>query len=428
MVDTGWRRTGRLAAALALVLCFGMAGAREARAEGQDGPERVGPFTLTSADGKHRVSLGFVGQLRFELTNRGGAFGASGGRSTEHAIVLRRVRSLLGASLLEGRLNLGFQLSTAPGSVELMDLWADYRFLPGLRLRLGQFKTPFGRYRWVSFTRLVLVDWPIAAQRFGSERQIGVMLHDGQKDDTPWSWAAGVFAGYGARASFATGLARSYAEPLPNPSNLLDPAAPGAIHPEIFVRLAHNAEGIDAETNSDLRASGFRHSVGLSVAYDFQPVVARDFSLRISPELLLKIHGVSLNLVGYFGFFEKSDGGDFAFGAWGLTGEAAWRFARHFEVSLRGSFVDLLDELRDDARLRAATRLAAATGETRAALEKQYASAGVADTSLEVAVGFNVYLVGHSLKWQTDVAWLRSDSPYETTDAIRVRTQAILAF
>ena len=422
------RRSHTLARAALLVLLACSPGGL--RAETRLDPHgRIGPFTLSTEDGAHQVGIGFVGQLLFELTNAGGEFGGGGDRETDHSLRLRRVRSLVRASLLDGDLSLGFQLSTAPSSLELMDLWADVRFLPALRLRLGQFKTPFGRYRWVSFTRLVLVDWPIAAQRFGSERQIGVMIHSGQKDDTPFSYAFGVFAGYNARASFETALTRIYAEPMPNPSNLRAPAAPSELHPELVLRVAHSAPGIHAETNSDGQGGGFRHSVGLSVAWDARPVAYRDFALRVSPELLCKVHGFSFNVVGYLGFSEGTSTGSFGFAAWGLTGEAAWRFAERWEIALRYSRVDLLDDLRKDARARGDRIVGEASlGGLRPGLVAQYASAGAVDVEQELTLGFNVYLIGHSLKWQTDIAWLREESGPGIEDAIRVRTQAILAF
>ncbi|MBW2460840.1 MAG: hypothetical protein JRH11_04285, partial [Deltaproteobacteria bacterium] len=70
----------------------------------------------------------------------------------------------------------------------------------------------------------------------------------------------------------------------------------------------------------------------------------------------------------------------------------------------------------------------ATTPEEMAALTEQYSSTGLLRALNEVSLGFNVYFIGHSLKWQTDATWRhRSRRTGDGNDA-RVRTQLQLAF
>lgn len=387
-------------------------------------PERLGPFGVELDDGRSALEVGFAAQLRASLTTTDQA--ASGpGRNNELVAELRRVRLLLRGRFFDERLTTRFQLSTAPSSLELMDVWLDYRFSPWARLRLGQFKIPYTRHRAQSFTGLVLVDWSVAAKQFGGERQLGVSLHDGLSEG--WSYAVGAFTGVNARASFERGLSQIYAEPLPNSSDLTDPAPPAELHPELVVRIAHAAEGIEAKSNSDAAGGGLRHHAGLSATLDAQPAEARDFLLRLAPELLLKAYHLSLNVVAHGGFF-RAQSDDWTFGAVGLTAETAWRLHPHLELAGRYSRVDYLQALRADARLRAAELVAGAAAADRADVANGYRAAGGLHSEQEVAIGLNAYIIGDSLKWQHDVAWIHREKDAGGFHDVRARMQLQVAF
>jgi hypothetical protein len=328
----------------------------------------------------------------------------------------------------DSRWRLLLQLSLAPIVPELMDLWGEYAFHPRVRLRLGQYKVPLTRFRQQSFARQVLVDWAAATNVFGAERQVGAMLHDGLGYEAGLSYAVGVFTGINARASFETGMARAYGEPMDNPSDLRGPAPVDRFQPEIVMQLAHSAPGIDARTTSDARRTPWRHSVGLSVAWDIDPA-PQDFALRLAPELLVKHRGLGFNLVGYLGLFDKA-GGTVGLGVAGITAELCWRLLPRWEIATRYSRSHWLVDLRRAARQRADRLIAAApAGDEREALAAQHATTGLLLGEHELALGLNVYLVGHSLKWQSDLAWLRSEQTTpDDRDALRFRTQLQLAF
>ena len=388
-------------------------------------PSKLHPFRTTAADGSN-LELGFAGQLRGTVLNTGERLDDDD-RETEETVEFRRVRLLLRGGFFEDRLRFGVQLSLSPTSPELMDLWTDYQFTKPIRLRVGQFKIPFTRYRWQSFGQLVLVDWPIAASHFGSERQLGLMLHNGQKDDRPWSYALGVFSGNNARASFATGVADAHGERLQSPSNFRTPGGPVDMHPEVVARVSHNAPGIATDSNSDEQGGPLRHSVGMSAAWDFAAADALEFTERLAAEVLLKYEHVSLNLVGYGGMF-RPEFGPAALASLGATAEAAWRFIPSLEVAGRYSRVELTRELRRSTRARADRIIAEADPTEQEDLTQQYANVGTTHAQEECAVGLNWYLVGHSLKWQNDVALLRRSSPSRPSEDVRFRTQVQVVF
>lgn len=387
-------------------------------------PDQLGPFAIEWDEGSSALEVGFAGQLQTEVTSTD-ATPSEPERDLEATVFLRRIRLLLRGRFFDERLTTRLQLSTAPNSLELMDYWVEYRFLPDLRLRLGQYKIPYTRHREQSFSRLVLVDWSTATRRFGAERQLGLMLHNGLSEG--WSYGLGVFTGVNARSAFETALSTSYAEPLPNPSDLRDPAPPAEVHPEAVLRVAHSAEGIAAETNTDAAGGPLRHHASLSATWDAQPTDAQDFVLRVAPELLLKAYHVSLNVVGHGGFFAATSN-DLPLGALGVTGEAAWRLHRHVEVSARYGRVDYLEALRDDALHRANARIAAAAPADRPALVAAYSTVGTLQHEQEGAIGLNVYFVGHSVKWQHDFAWLHRATDRASFNDQRLRMQVQVAF
>lgn len=375
------------------------------------GPFRIGPPG-------HFVELGFALQLRFNL------HGATGTPVTGD-VELRRLRLFLRGHLLDDRLTFVLQLSTTPASLELIDAWADWRFTDALRVRVGQFKTPFTRHRQQSFATLALADWSVFATHFGAERQLGVMLHDGGGDRAHWVYQAGVFTGVNARASFARGLAALYAESVTNLSDLRTFHPPTEVHPAFIGRFGYERAGVHSLTSSDEAGGGLRHAVYLSAAWDVRPSYPVDFPLRVAPELLLKWNHVFLDVVAATGFFV--DGA----GAWGLASvgenvEVGWRFSPRWEVAGRYSRVDALDAARSDAVARAAAIVAAAPPDDAAAVAARYEKAGTPRWTQEVGAALNVYLVGDGLKWQTDVTWVRTDGP--PRDEVRLRTQLQLAF
>lgn len=104
----------------------------------------------------------------------------------------------------------------------------------------------------------------------------------------------------------------------------------------------------------------------------------------------------------------------------GMTGalmQSAYRFAGRYEIAARYAVVDFADELTSAAYDRAQRLIAAAQAIADAGVsplaqqvlddvKTQYKNAGRVAREEEMTIGFNVYIEGHSLKWQNDAGRL----------------------
>jgi hypothetical protein len=390
-------------------------------------PERLGPLEFVSPDGS-TLGIGVASQLRVSAANAGGELGDTG-RETDEQIEIRRLRLTLRGSFLDDRLRALVQLSFAPGNPELIDLWTEYVAKPALRIRLGQTKIPFTRHRGQSYAQLPLVEWDPAAVRFGSERQLGAMVHDGQRGNAKLNYALGVFSGVNARVAFARGISETYGEAPGNHSSLRSAPIPTELHPEVVGLLGYSSSNMDNVAVTDPEGGPARFFVAVSYAIDAAPEQTEDFLARLAPELLLKLHHVSLNLVGYGGFFDALQGAS-GLGMLGLTTELTYRFLPRWEVAGRYSRTDTLDRLRDDARARASRLVDLAAPAEADATREQYADAGRVRSLQEIALGLNVYIIARNLAWQSDLALLHTDGlgAARDEDQVRFRTQLQLTY
>jgi hypothetical protein len=404
--------------------------ASKAEQSAKSWPERLGPFELSPSSGT-KLGLGFATQLRTTLTNEGDSKLGGSARDTHESVELRRVRVSLRASFLDERLKFFAQFSLASSSPEMVDIWGELAIRPALRLRVGQQKIPFTRHRGQSFTILPMPDWDIASVRFGAERQIGLQVHDNLRGGGHFNYSLGVFSGANARTAFARGVPEVYGEPMPSRSSFRSAPADTPIHPEIAGMFGFSSQGMDPAAPTDPEGGAPRCFVGASGAWDLRPERGQDFAVRAAPEILLKAYHLSLDLIGYAGWFDPARG-PASPGMLGLTSELTYRFRPALELSARYSRTDTSSSLRRDARQHAASLIAAAAADDLARLQEQYSGAGKMRSQQEYALGFNVYIVGRSLAWQSDVAWLRTDwnraSPVQTADQIRARSQVQLAF
>jgi hypothetical protein len=382
----------------------------------------VGPFEVHSQDSSTVLRLQLAAQLQSVWESRD--TGSAGGRDEALSMKARRIRPSMTLTMPRYRTTFRLHLSTAPGSLELMDLYFDSKPSSRFSIRAGQFKIPFTRYRMQSFQRLTFVDWAIVTKYFGAERQMGLALHNGFEKPPQFGFAAGVFSGVNARASHAIGLASVFGESVPNPSDLSGPAQRTEFHPEVAGHVSYNAHGIEVRSDSDPEGGGFRYSLGVSAAWDLDPVEYRDLALRMAPEVLLKYDHVSFMGVGYAGFIEMGNSYRTRRAMTGLLVQTAW-FIGPYEISLRYARVDIDDDVADAAFARAQEILA---GLERGSLFDQYRNAGMVLAEQEGTLGCNVYLDGHGLKWQTDVGLTRQNRRDEDRTDYLIRSQLQLAF
>jgi len=396
----------------------------------------IGPFEVHSADSSAVLNLRMAAQLRMDWESNDG--GVRADRHSRLTMQARRVRPTVALELPKQKLRFYLHISTTPGSLELMDCYFNYRYRENLRFRVGQYKTPFTRYRIQSFQRLTFVDWAVVTKYFGAERQMGLAVHNGYETPPRWGYVLGVFNGVNMRASHAVGLAGVYGEPSVNRSDLADPGPKAEFHPELFGHLSLNTGGIDVHSDSDERRQGWRSSFAASVAWDLDPDQYRDLALRFAPEMLFKCDGASFMSVGYIGFGPIDNSLRTRLAMVGWLVQTSLRLTDRYEFSLRYALVDIDDAVLDDAFYRAGRLIetaqkqlddSALSQEKFDSVSKRYRDAGRITREQEVTAGFNIYLQGHALKWQSDLGLLhRTLRDTDATDDIVVSSQIQIAF
>lgn len=80
------------------------------------------------------------------------------------------------------------------GKAQLNEAYLESRHLPFARIRVGQFKVPFGLSNLTSSSQLGLIDRPLAVDNFSSQYDIGLMLFGGVWRERI-EYAVGVFNG-----------------------------------------------------------------------------------------------------------------------------------------------------------------------------------------------------------------------------------------
>ena len=383
---------------------------------------------VASASGKNSLEFHLATQFRWEYTFIDK--GSGGERDTDHDLIFRRLRPVIRGSLLTEDFTYLLHLNLVPGYLELMDLWAEYAFHPLAKVRLGQFKIPFTRYRLNSFKDLPVVDWSNPTRWIGAERQLGIMLHNGLAKPPALEYQFAVFTGQNARASNAVGIPALYNEPVFSPSSLTDPAGWKRPHGELVAHIAYNYGGIEVKRPSELKGGKPGFSVGMSAAWDFQPVRLEDMRLRLAPEIMVKAHGFAISGVFYVAFWDKAAGpGMSDLGMVGVVLQMSYVFLRKYEISLRYTDIYVYDELREDTRRYADNRIAeAGTAAEADALAEQFADNGNIHSEREVNLGFNVYLMGTTLKWQIDAGLLIHGREDGNRYDVQLRSQLQLAF
>jgi len=387
-------------------------------------PSSIGPFELADSEGNSKIKFQFVGQLWLYYENRDN--GSGNDRTSGLYMKARRIRLSLQGDIIDPNLSFKLHLSTAPKSLELMDLYLNYKIDTRLQFRFGQYKVPFTRYRIQSFQRLAFIDWAITTQYFGAERQMGFALHNGYEKPPAWGYAVGVFTGANARASHAVGLPKVYGEEIVNPSDLIDPGPTAEFHPELFLHISRNANNIQLQSSTDAKREGWRHSASLSAAWDIDPTEFQDFRYRFAPEVLIKYQGFSLLGIGYAGFSDVNEPSQTKLTMLSGLVQTSYRLNKSYEVCLRYAIVDFQDVLTDYAKSRSQQLIDDSDNDPD--VIKQYQNAGKVNREEEITLGFNKYIIEHFLKWQIDFGRLRHSRDTETRRDYLIRSQFQLTF
>jgi hypothetical protein len=175
-----------------MVLCAATAAAEGVGSAPQDGIEvtwREGKTSISSEE----VLIQLSNRLQLRWTQDWPEDGIASG-----SFRIRRAKTKLDGWLYEKRFAFGLQLNWAAADNPLEDAFLDWDVTERgrLRVKLGQFKAPFGRQELTSSGSQQFVDRSIVSSRFAEGRDIGLTLH-GQSGGGTLSWAAGVFNGSG---------------------------------------------------------------------------------------------------------------------------------------------------------------------------------------------------------------------------------------
>jgi uncharacterized membrane protein len=252
-------------------------------------------------------------------------------------------------------------------------------------------------------------DFGIGTRYMGTDRQLGLTLHNGYRR-AKHQYQLGVYTGVVLRPGFATGIARISKETKATPVRYVggDGSTLYELHPAMVARYAHNANGIDNTTDTDWKRTGLRYMLGAALYYDFRPKVLRDFKARTGLEAMVKYRGFSVFGTFWTGFYsDRYEVGDIRFGMVGGTFDLGYMPTDWWLVALRYSFIATTRKLRRDSQQHAERRIAAASNDSeKASREKQFKGAGALSSDQELTLGTSFYPLGRNFKLGIDMRFL----------------------
>lgn len=303
---------------------------------------KIGPFVLHDEAG-HQWRPTFLIQSMSEASIlRHSSFDVS-------VLEIRRLRAGLDVISAHEQVRMDLVLNLAPGSAQLVDAQVALKIYPALTLTLGQFKTPWSRYRLSSGGDQVLVDWSQTTRYFGGERQRGLAFNHGSKDGHGLYMNVGIFVGRNSRRSHGIGVPLVYGQPLPDVSSLVISSESFLPHPEVVGHIGWGSRGMDASTLDDRKGGGARVYLGTGLTHDFNPVLLYDATTRLALETLFKWRGLSGYVGGYVAWVNLTQGSRVVRGLQGALMEMTWRAGRFTSLGFRMSRLVILPSLQDDA-------------------------------------------------------------------------------
>jgi hypothetical protein len=240
-----------------------------------------------------------------------------------------------------------------------------------LQVSAGRMKRPFLRQFLASGFDLLLVERSILASDFQARRDIGVLLHNGDKSEL--EWALGVFGDL---------QPSDFAEETPE------------FRPAITARLGYHQDGLDPYDEGDRRGGGFRigGAVSAVVHVDRTTEEGRDTGYRLEGDVLMRVAGASIGAGALFRAEDLIDA-DFTRIVAGF-GNVDYTFLDDYTVAARYSLAKRLEK--------------------NEALER---------TEHELTVGAVARFFGDHLSVHVDGSWLRDTSFSAETDSFRFRLQ-----
>ncbi|HOX42484.1 MAG TPA: porin [Myxococcota bacterium] len=328
-------------------------------------------FFVRSADGDHLLRLNVRAHTLFSLQSLDGA----DGRDQEFNFAISVARLMFTGHLMGPELEFRFEVDFAKGTMVLLDVYANYAFLPRvLELRVGLMKRPFARQFLHSSGRYQMVDRSFANTFFGEGYDLGLMLHDGCERAGLLEWSVGVWNGSNADKPWLEGRVDL------ETGEILSGAftnVPDELHPLLVARLGLNLGAVEPYTETDFEGGGPRLGLGASLILDPDADGGEDAAVRAELDYQLKAYGFSLGGAFFVSARQR------AAGAGGETG-----FADQ-ELAASGAYLQagyLIAE-----RVEPIVRYTLVVPEGRKSAQ-------------EAAAAVSVYFHKHAFKWQTQYA------------------------
>jgi len=361
----------RLISCLAVVLgacaTVGAAGPLEPASEQSDGPGiawKDGQTTISAE--KAVIELSNRLQLRWtqDWPEEGSAAGS---------FRIRRAKTKLEGWVYDERFSFGLQLNWADSGEPLEDAYLDWDLTgSGLfRLKLGQYKVPFGRQQLTSSGSQQFVDRSIVSSQYAKGRDVGLSLH-GQTAGGKLSWGAGLFNGSGRNVTS-------------NPD--------GRYQVNARIQLAPNGDPKYSESDFESRDRPL-YAIAAQVHHNDDGVGEARLRRSIyGADAVFKFRGFSL--FGEAFFEEREPEGAPSFESSGVAVQAGYLFAeRRFEVAGRYATWDPSDEVAGDRRN-------------------------------EVGAALGYYYNKHKFKVQADLRVVEDEASGESDTQLRVQTQFV---
>jgi len=251
-------------------------------------------FYIESEDGRFRVRVTGRAQARFTFESE--AAEGNEERQTRASFNIPRARIGLEGHLLTKRLRYAIIVNLGKGFVSAHKVYVDYTLVDDwLQVRAGQFVRPFSRQQINSDSRQGLLDRAITDAAFGAGRDIGVMLHNGRKQE--FEWAVTLMNGTGVNSSSALTVSSLDGGVLissDKPRNY-----PDLFNPMVVTRLAYNQEGVNGYDEVDHKGGGFRFAVGGGAMVNFGLPEETVGSITANVDAIVKVEHFSATAALY---------------------------------------------------------------------------------------------------------------------------------
>jgi len=342
-------------------------------------------FFIKSADSKFKLVIQNRVQTRLSWETSNGFDELS---DDEMAFAIQRARLTMKGHAFNEDITYKFQTDYGKGNASLKDFFVNVRFSKSLHLRVGQWKRPFSRQQMTSSGKQEFVDRAITDKGFGSGRDIGFAVHNNYEKSPTFEWVIGVFNGTGVKSSLSGDVAVDVSTGEGDITKGKFSNVPDQFNPTVVARVGYNHAGIKGYSEADLEGGSFRFSVGASAWADLNILDdSKDMEFKAQGDFIMKLSGMSASGAFYY---------DDASKATGFHAQLGYVLAKKYQPVLRYA------RLNPD---------------------------GDDNDTQEIAGGLSVYLYGHKLKWQTDVAARIQDvAGADAQTEYLVRSQLQLSF